>query len=234
MATTLPILDSAPVAAPTPVTRRTAADGPSPAIRDIDAVTAARWGPRWSPSAIVSAIEQYALECGWVEGTVYSWAISQTIADDDVFHSALDVCAATLLRAKNILIHSPKMSDEDSLAIAAQIKNVETAMGFLLHEFELTRPLETPIMAWNIGVGMERHYALHHAFNDAIRKKISGEGLEAAEVSFVNLDKAFDHTIEVFKGPPGSTRPEIPTDKPEEEKSEMEIAAEAALKARGT
>ncbi|KAF2800555.1 hypothetical protein K505DRAFT_400887 [Melanomma pulvis-pyrius CBS 109.77] len=207
MATSSPI--SAPTA-PLPTDAQTASiptstTQPTPAI---DPIRLARWGPRWTPSSIATSIHQYTLETGWVEGTVYQWSVTQTDHDDIVFHSALDVMAATLHRTKTILVHCEPLSNLESLAISAEIQNVETTMRDLLYQFTLIRPLETDIMAWNVGVGMEQHYGLFCKFEAAVREKLTGEGLEEAEKAFLVLDKMFTDTIEVFKGPPGSSKPE--------------------------
>lgn len=193
----------------------------SPTTATISPAKLALWGPRWTPSSISASIRQYSLETGWVEGTVYQWSVTQTDHDDVVFHTALDVMAATLHRSKSILIHSEKMSDADSISIAAEIKHVEKTMKDLLEQFAKIRVLETDIMAWNVGVGMEQHYGLFRTFETVVREKLVGGGLEKAEEAFKVLDRMFTETIEIFKGPPGSVRPVVEAEKVQGMKMEV-------------
>ncbi|GME49761.1 hypothetical protein K505DRAFT_400887 [Neofusicoccum parvum] len=171
-----------------------------PTIETTETAKPARWGPRWSPEAVASSIEQYTKETGWVEGTVWQWSQTQTTEDDIVFHTALDVMAATLHRTKTILIHSEPFNAQHSSAIAAEIRNVERTMGLLLHQFTLIRPLETPLQAFNVGVGMEEHYNLFVKFENAAKAKLSEPGLSEAVQAFDSLDKMFIDTVTLFKG----------------------------------
>ena len=75
-------------------------------------------------------------------------------------------------------------------------------MGQLLYQFTLIRPLETDLQAFNVGVGMEQHYGLFVKFEDAVKDKLSGDGLEEAMKAFEKLDKMFKETIVLFKGEP--------------------------------
>ena len=63
-------------------------------------------------------------------------------------------------------------------------------------------------MAWNVGTGIERHYHLYQAFEKALEGKLVGEGKEEIEKWFAKTDKYFEEVIILFKGPPGSKRPE--------------------------
>ncbi|KAF2729914.1 hypothetical protein EJ04DRAFT_580275 [Polyplosphaeria fusca] len=174
---------------------------PAPAsIPTISPELRARWGPRWTSQVIISTIAQYAIENGWVEGTVWQWSQSQTTEDDIVFHTALDAMAATLHRSKTLFTHSPAFKAEDSIAAAKEVRNVDKTMGYLLAQFRMIRPLETNTQAYNVGVGMEEHYKLFCAFENAVRQKLVGEGLEQVEKAFESLNKNFESTIVVFKG----------------------------------
>lgn len=175
--------------------------GTNPAlVSSISPERLARWGPRWSPKSLISTISQYAIENGWVEGTVWQWSQTQTHEDDIVFHSALDAMAATLHRSKTLFIHSPALSPEDSVLAAKEIANVDKTMGCLLEQFRMIRPLETDLQAFNVGVGMEEHYKLLCKFEKAVRERLVGGGLDQAEAVFEALNKNFEDTIVIFKG----------------------------------
>jgi hypothetical protein len=194
---------SAPLPAEVPTIENLTIGPIAATIPSISPERSARWGPRWTPQAIISTIAQYALENGWVEGTVWQWSQTQTTEDDIVFHTALDAMAATLHRSKTLFIHSPAFNAEDSIAVAKEVEKVKTTMGHLLAQFRMIRPLETDIQAFNVGVGMEEHYKLFCAFENAVRQKLVEEGLGRTEKAFEALNKNFEDTIVIFKGKKG-------------------------------
>ncbi|KAL1642559.1 hypothetical protein SLS58_005327 [Diplodia intermedia] len=171
------------------------------ATASIDPATLARWGPRWTTRDVTAGIRQYSVENGWLEGTVWQWSQAPTDQQDVVFHTCLDTMAALLLRTKCMLEHLDPLSPPDSSAVAAEIKNVQHTMGLLMHQFTLIRPLETLVMAWNVGLGLEEHFELFVKFGDMVKERLTGPGLAEAAERLDALNKLFDETICVFKGP---------------------------------
>ncbi|EKG11422.1 hypothetical protein MPH_11437 [Macrophomina phaseolina MS6] len=171
-------------------------------IPPLDDARRARFGPRWTPQDIIAGIRQYSIENGWLEGTVWGWSSNPTDQQDVVFHTCLDTMAATLLRTKCIFDHLAPLSEADSSAVAAELRNVERTMGLLMHQFTLIRPLETLVMAWNVGLGLSEHHRDPFVpFQESARAKLTGPALAEVEGSFDRLNKLFDDTICVFQGP---------------------------------
>ena len=96
----------------------------------------------------------------------------------------------------------------ESVQIAKEVRNVDWGMTHLLYSFVAIRHLETPTMAWNVGTGIERHFHLFQSFEKALEGKLVGPGKDEAEKWFAKTDKYFEEVIIMFKGPPGSTKPE--------------------------
>ena len=168
-----------------------------------------RFGPRWNIRDIQAQLAQYVLEMGIVEGTTDEWQRTQDPEADFTFHCALDIMAASLFRAKQLVLrHRRGFSEAETLLLAKEAKNMDWGMTHLLYSFVAIRHLETPIMAWNVGTGIERHYHLYQAFEKALEGKLVGEGKEEIEKWFAKTDKYFEEVIILFKGPPGSKRPE--------------------------
>jgi hypothetical protein len=168
-----------------------------------------RFGPRWTIRDVQAQLAQYTLETGLVEGTTDEWRRTQDPEADFTFHCALDIMAASLYRAKQLVLrHRQGFSEAESVLIAKEVKNVDWGMTHLLHSFVAMRHLETPTMAWNVGTGIERHFHLFQSFEKALEGKLIGEGKDEAEKWFAKTDKYFEEVIVLFKGPPGSKRPE--------------------------
>lgn len=169
----------------------------------------ARFGPRWTIRDITSQLAQYTLEMGLVEGTTDEWKRTQDPEADFTFHCALDIMAASLFRAKQLALrHRSGFSEPESILIAKEIKNMDIGMTHLLRSFVAIRHMETPIMAWNVGTGIERHFHLFQSFEEALDGKLVGEGKDEAEKWFTKTNKYFEKVIILFKGPPGSKKPE--------------------------
>jgi hypothetical protein len=168
-----------------------------------------RFGPRWTIRDIQAQLSQYTLEMGIVEGTTDEWQRTQDPEADFTFHCALDIMAASLYRAKQLVLrHRRGFSEAESVLIAKEVKNVDWGMTHLLYSFVAIRHLETPTMAWNVGTGIERHFHLFQSFEKALEGKLVGQGKDEAEKWFAKTDKYFEEVIILFKGPPGSKRPE--------------------------
>ncbi|XP_014551926.1 hypothetical protein COCVIDRAFT_111642 [Bipolaris victoriae FI3] len=168
-----------------------------------------RFGPRWNIRDVCQQIAQYTLEMGIVEGTTDEWQRTQDPEADFTFHCALDIMAASLFRAKQLVLrHRRGFSEAESVLIGKEIKNVDWGMTHLLYSFVAIRHLETPTMAWNVGTGIERHFFLFKTFQAALEGKLVGEGKEEADKYFAKTNKYFEEVIILFKGPPGSKRPE--------------------------
>ncbi|KAL1801060.1 hypothetical protein ACET3X_001402 [Alternaria dauci] len=167
-----------------------------------------RFGPRWTIRDIQDQLAQYTLEMGIVEGTTDEWQRTQDPEADFTFHCALDVMAASLFRAKQLVLrHRRGFSEAESVLIAKEIRNVDWGMTHLLYSFVAVRHLETPTMAWNVGTGIERHWGLFKAFEKALEGKLVGPGKEEAGKWFAKTHAYFEEVIILFKGPPGSTKP---------------------------
>ncbi|KAJ4314702.1 hypothetical protein N0V94_006335 [Neodidymelliopsis sp. IMI 364377] len=168
-----------------------------------------RFGPRWNIRDIQAQLSQYVLEMGIVEGTTDEWQRTQDPEADFTFHCALDIMAASLFRAKQLVLrHRRGFSEAETVLIAKEVKNMDWGMTHLLYSFVAIRHLETPTMAWNVGTGIERHFHLYQTFEKALEGKLTGEGKEEVEKWFAKTDKYFEEVVILFKGPPGSKRPE--------------------------
>ena len=172
-------------------------------------VQLSRFGPRWNIRDIQAQLSQYVLEMGIVEGTTDEWQRTQDPEADFTFHCALDIMAASLFRAKQLVLrHRWGFSEAETVLIAKEVKNMDWGMTHLLYSFVAVRHLETPIMAWNVGTGIERHFHLYQSFEKALEGKLTGEAKVEIDKWFDKTNKYFEEVIILFKGPPGSKRPE--------------------------
>ena len=141
-----------------------------------------RFGPRWNIRDIQAQLAQYVLEMGIVEGTTDEWQRTQDPEADFTFHCALDIMAASLFRAKQLVLrHRRGFSEAETLLIAKEANNMDWGMTHLLYSFVAIRHLKTPTMAWSVGTGIERHFHLYQAFEKALEGKLVGEGKEEIE-----------------------------------------------------
>lgn len=104
------------------------------------------------------------------------------------------------MRSTTLFIHSPALNGADSAAAAKEIGSVLDMMGHLLEQYRMIRPLQTDLQAYNVSFGMEKHYRLVEAFEDAVRPKLVDGGLGDAEETFGALNKLFEDTISFFRG----------------------------------